>query len=80
MFLVPVSRRHSDLGRLFDDTVERFFNADAQRNEASARRWTCQGRRRRVDPEAGQEAGHAVRATPGPLSAEGRWAERRGAT
>lgn len=34
MFLVPVSRRHSDLDRLLDDTVERFFNADAQRNEA----------------------------------------------
>lgn len=34
MFLVPVIRHHSDLDRLFDDTVERFFNADAQRNEA----------------------------------------------
>jgi HSP20 family molecular chaperone IbpA len=33
MFLVPVSRRHSDLDRLLDDTVERFFNAYAQRKE-----------------------------------------------
>lgn len=34
MFLVPVTRRNSDLNRLFDDTIERFFNTDAQANEA----------------------------------------------
>jgi HSP20 family protein len=34
MFLVPVTRRNSDLSRLFDDTIERFFNNDAQTNEA----------------------------------------------
>lgn len=49
MFLVPVTRRNSDLNRLFDDTIERFFNTDAQANEAfspaldvteSAQNWT----------------------------------------
>jgi HSP20 family protein len=49
MFLVPVTRRNSDLNRLFDDTIERLFNTDAQANEAfspaldvteSAQTWT----------------------------------------
>jgi HSP20 family protein len=34
MFLVPVTRRNSDLNRLFDDTIERFFNPGAQAPEA----------------------------------------------
>jgi HSP20 family protein len=34
MFLVPVTRRNSDLNRLFDDTIERFFNPGTQAPEA----------------------------------------------
>lgn len=34
MFLVPVNRRSSELNRLFDDTLERFFNPAAQGTEA----------------------------------------------
>lgn len=34
MFLVPVTRRSSELNRLFDDTLERFFNPGTQTPES----------------------------------------------
>jgi HSP20 family protein len=34
MFLVPVNRRSSELNRLFDDTLERFFNPAPQGSES----------------------------------------------